>query len=244
MITFDTRTEHLLTLRAAVNFYPQASWSTDDRGLDRWSTDDFIAHARMARAFDLDQLVLLIDRAIYPAVARKQEDVLPLLFLMSETPDPSNLENFLIHSYCLWLDLNGVCWHPEELRQQLTLEQRATEIYAIENAQFDSIGGGWEVIAGATEVILFVLVDSLAHAQDAHAALERLGIGAAVVGARAMQYARGEQLTQETETFDLVIAKRQIHDLDSLAIQQRLPPSGCVRMADRDDIPYWPIHEV
>jgi hypothetical protein len=32
--------------------------------------------------------------------------------------------------------------------------------------------------------------------------------------------------------------------LDSLAIQQRLPPSGCVRMADRDDIPYWPIHEV
>jgi hypothetical protein len=186
MIGTDVRTEHPLTLREAVSFYPQASWSTDEQGLDRWSADEFIAHARI---FDLDQPVLFIDRAIYPAVARKQEDVLPLLVLMNETPDPSNLENFLVHSYCLWLDLGGVCWHPDELRKVLTLQQRATEVYALESLEFDSIGSGCEVIVAATEAVLFLLVDSLAHARNAFSVVEHLGIGATVVRVSATNHA-------------------------------------------------------
>jgi hypothetical protein len=244
MISTDIRTDHSLTLRQAIDFYPRASWSSDEQGRDQWTTSEIMTGAHFAPVFDLDQPVLFIDRALYPAVARKQQDVLPYLTLMNETPNESNFDSFLVRSYCLWLDRSGVCWHPEDLRQRLTLEQRATEIYAIENLHYDSINGGFEIIVGTTEAIPFILVDSLAHAQHAYAAVGRVGMGASVVGARITESLRGEQLTQETETFDLVIANRQIHDLDSLAIQQRLPPSGCVRMADRDDTPYWPIHEV
>jgi hypothetical protein len=244
MIANDIQTEHLLTLGKALECYPEATWSTDERGIDPWTTNEIMTGACSAPVLDFDQPVLCIDRAIFPAIARKQEDVLPLLIMMDETPDAANLESLLVHSYYLWLDLNGVCWHPEVLRQQLTLEQRATEIYAIENLHRDSIDGGFEIVVGAAEAILFTLVDSLAHAQDAHAAVGRLGIGATVVAASAMHLARGGQHNHAMASSDLVVAARRTHCSDILAIQQRLPSSGCVRMADRDDIPFWPIHGV
>jgi hypothetical protein len=76
MITHDIHTEHLLTLHNALENYPEATWSTDERGRDQWSTGEIITGAHFAPVLDFDQPVLFIDRAIFPAIARKQEDVL------------------------------------------------------------------------------------------------------------------------------------------------------------------------
>jgi len=188
---------------------------------------------------DLEQPVICIGSDIYPAVPLRQEDVAPLLTLVSDASRRSNVDDCLIGSKDLWLALDGVCWPPRLLRERLTLGQRATEA-SKGPRRFQHIDDECEWIAQNNEV-RFILVRDLNHAREALIMLKLSHIeNASVVAARA----RGdfeEAYEMQTRLIDeAVAALRQIERSDQAAIEAIVGPVP-VRMATPDDEPFWPV---
>lgn len=240
MRTHDS-TSSTLTLRQAIDFYPHGSWSTDEHGLKLWKSEEIITGGRSdhrtAPDVDLDQPVLFVGAAVYPAVPRKQEDVLPILTLVTQTTSPYNLDDSLLASHDLWLAPDGICWSADELRRSFTLGQRASEVWDQGTWEFQHRWGECGVVATRDGDVLFLRVRDLRHAQDAYISLKLSQVRTPAVVA-AGDGARSSR-AQATAIKHAVMALEYIDLSDLDAVGDVLGAPVYVRFAMRDDVPFW-----
>jgi hypothetical protein len=233
-----------LSLRQALYLHPWADWkSPQGKGLSH--TEDILYRQRYGnlpeQMCDMEQPVVYIGSALYPAVPLRQEDVAPLLTLVRDARQDWKLDDSLIESKDLWLARDGVCWPPNLLRERLTLAQRATREGTAAPWKFRHVNGECKVIVDLWSEALFLVVRDLDQARDAFITLKLSSIKhARVVAARASDDSE-EASEMKTRLIDAAVAAlRQIRRNDQAAIEAIVGPVS-VRMATPDDVPFWPV---
>lgn len=239
-------TSHLLTLGHALDLYPKGLWTRGSGSSTSYSTDELIMRSTYAepadQEFDLEQPVLFIDGAIYPAVPQVEHDVQPLFRLSSKEGRRGNLDEQLVESSDLWLDLARVCWTPHDLRTRLTLDQRAIQADNEGYWRFYQNEDSCHVIATDMTTMLFLLVRDLEHAEEAAITLALSRIETPeVIAARARNDDETAWVLKDAAIEEVVAALHQVDRANRAEVERVVGAPIRVRMAGSADTPFWPL---